>query len=624
MLFFFRNLILLNQNNITINSNDLIFGNTMPFKTQLEFELVSVIDDISNVIDPIYFWEFDAGTIDEVKDDILIINGMPHCYLGEVVEILSYEEGINEYINAYENDSDTISYYSNNKELKKFGLVLNLEENNIIKVVLLNCKSSEISQGDYVIRTFYSVQTRLGNGVLGCMINPLGEQLDEHTIDELTEQQLHNICTSIYYGSITAESPSIIQREPVKTPLYTGINAVDCFIPVGYGQRELIIGDRGTGKTSLGISIILHTLNHNLFYNEPWRKIEKFLFNTYRHSNFIACVYVAIGQKRAEIARLRQLLIDNNSYWYTAIVFTAAEDTPALQYLAPYAGCAIGEFFRDSGYKSILIYDDLSSHAVAYRQMALLLRRPPGREAYPGDVFYIHSRLLERSAQLNKNCGGGALASFPIIETRAGDISAYIATNVISITDGQIYLSSDLANKGNRPAVHLGLSVSRVGSAAQVSTMKGIARKIKLSYAMYKIVDGMDKLSEELDPSIMTYIRRGRCIDAALRQSMYVTYDLLNSFIPLYIISNGALDTLELKHLNFYLFALISPQVQNEFVLNSELFDINLDQFIESYDIMSDLSYAFNLSLFLSTYVLFAKNIAEWISTNISHLQLKL
>src|SRR6266480_295979 len=344
-----------------------------------------------------------------------------------------------------------------------FGIALNLEEEQV-GVVLLG-ESQELKEGDAVKRTNTIMSVPVGEALVGRVVNPLGQPVDgKGPIATKQRNALERI------------APGVLDRQPVREPLQTGIKAIDAMIPIGRGQRELIIGDRQTGKTAIAVDTIINQKGQN-----------------------VVCIYVAVGQKRSTVARVVKTLEEHGAMSYSIVVSATASDPASLQYLAPYAGCAMGEYFRDSGRHALIIYDDLSKHATAYRQLSLLLRRPPGREAYPGDVFYLHSRLLERAAKLSEKNGNGSLTALPIIETQAGDVSAYIPTNVISITDGQIYLESDLFYGGIRPAVNVGLSVSRVGGSAQIKAMRQVAGKLRLDLAQYREMAAFAQFGSDLD-----------------------------------------------------------------------------------------------------------------------------
>ena len=400
------------------------------------------------------------------------------------------------------------------------GMASNLE-NGFVGVVIFG-NDREILEGDIVYRTNTIVDIPVGKELLGRVVDPLGNDLDG----------LGAIKTALKQ-KVESKAPGIISRKSVFEPMQTGLKAVDSMVPVGRGQRELIIGDRQTGKTTIAIDTIL-----NQIYNNEKENNVKNLY----------CVYVAIGQKRSTIAQLIKVLNNADAFKYTSIVSATASDSAPLQYLAPYSGCSIGEWFRDNGMHALIIYDDLSKQAVAYRQMSLLLRRPPGREAYPGDVFYLHSRLLERAAKLNDNFGGGSLTALPIIETQAGDVSAYIPTNVISITDGQIFLESELFYSGVKPAINVGLSVSRVGSAAQLKAMKKIAGSLKLQLAQYREIELFAKFGSDLDASTQKILNRGSKLIELLKQDRYSPIPVELQVIIIYAGMNGYLDNLDISN----------------------------------------------------------------------------
>lgn len=434
--------------------------------------------------------------------------------------------------------------YTEGKECA--GLVLDLELE-AARLVLIKGSQRSIKKDFTLHRTFTGVKTTAGFGVLGLTINPLGIILNDlYSMDDAT------FLSDLIFIEIWNNSPGIIYRKQITFPVLTGIAAIDCFIPIGCGQRELIIGDNNTGKTSLAITMVISQKHIINVADYVWRTFESFFFHTTRLQRLVPCIYVFIGKRRSELVRIQNVLSTQGALHYTCLLFSGSDELASLQYLAAYSGCAIGEWFRDQGYHPIVIYDDLSEHAVAYRQIALLLRRPPGREAYPGDVFFVHSKLLERSAQLSKQCGGGSLTSFPIIETKGGDISSYIPTNVISITDGQIFLSKSMVNKGLRPAVDLGLSVSRVGSKAQLKCVKYVTKKIKRDYALYKAYEGLSKVSSDLDITLAGYVKRGVAIISFLKQSLYSTYNLYQMVIGFFLLSEGFLDNINLKNITLY------------------------------------------------------------------------
>jgi proton translocating ATP synthase F1 alpha subunit len=393
-------------------------------------------------------------------------------------------------------------------------MALNLETDNVGVVVLGNDR--EIQEGDIVKRTGAIVDVPIGIGLLGRVFDALGNVIDGH-----------GPIKSDVRKRVEIKAPGIIPRKSVHEPMQTGLKSVDCLVPIGRGQRELIIGDRQTGKTAIAIDTILN---------------QKKNFQTGDKDKQLYCIYVAIGQKRSTVANLVKVLRDNGALAYTIVVAATASDAAPLQFIAPYSGCAIGEYFRDNGLHALIIYDDLSKQAVAYRQMSLLLRRPPGREAYPGDVFYLHSRLLERAAKMNKQMGSGSLTALPVIETQAGDVSAYIPTNVISITDGQIFLETELFYKGIRPAINVGLSVSRVGSAAQIKAMKTVAGRLKLELAQYREVAAFAQFGSDLDAATQQLLNRGGQLTELLKQKQYVPMSAEEQVCVVYAGVRGFLD----------------------------------------------------------------------------------
>jgi F-type H+-transporting ATPase subunit alpha len=397
------------------------------------------------------------------------------------------------------------------------GMALNLEPDNVGIVVFGNDKL--IKEGDIVKRTGAIVDVPVGEQLLGRVVDALGQVIDGKGAIEATRAR------------VGVKAPGIIPRISVKEPMQTGIKAVDSLVPIGRGQRELIIGDRQTGKTAVAIDTII---NQKRFNDAPGNEKAK-----------LFCIYVAIGQKRSTVAQIVKRLTDADAMKYTIVVSATASDAAPLQYLAPYTGCAMGEFFRDNGKHALIIYDDLSKQAVAYRQMSLLLRRPPGREAYPGDVFYLHSRLLERAAKMSDAFGGGSLTALPIIETQAGDVSAYIPTNVISITDGQIFLETELFFKGIRPAINVGLSVSRVGSAAQMKAMKQVAGSMKLELAQYREVAAFAQFGSDLDAATQQLLNRGVRLTELLKQGQYVPMAVEDQVCVIYAGVRGMLDKVD-------------------------------------------------------------------------------
>ena len=419
----------------------------------------------------------DSGTIIQIGDGIARVYGLDDCMQGELLE------------------------FPNNV----YGMALNLEQDNV-GCVLLGSEEG-IKEGDIVKRTNKIVEVPVGEGILGRVVNPLGEEIDgKGPIN--------------YSGTrpIEVPAPSIIDRSSVNEPLQTGIKAIDSMVPIGKGQRELIIGDRQTGKTAIAVDTILNQKGKD-----------------------VICIYVAIGQKQSTVAHIVNTLEEMGALDYSIIVAGTASESAPLQYLAPYAGCSMGEYFMHKGKDVLIIYDDLSKHAVAYRTMSLLLRRPPGREAYPGDVFYIHSRLLERAAKLSKEHGGGSLTALPIIETLAGDVTAYIPTNVISITDGQIFLESELFNTGQRPAVNAGISVSRVGGNAQIKAMKQVSGTLRLELAQYTELAAFAQFGSDLDSDSKRRLEKGKRILEVLKQEQYKPMDVEKQIVILYATLNLSL-----------------------------------------------------------------------------------
>ncbi|QHD64952.1 F0F1 ATP synthase subunit alpha [Neorickettsia findlayensis] len=399
----------------------------------------------------------------------------------------------------------------------EIGLIQSIEYDHVGIVILTN--TQDIKEGDTVRRTKEPLRIPVGKKLLGRVIDPLGNPLDGG-----------GQIFADAYSPIEVKAPGILDRQPVKEPLQTGIKVIDLLIPIGRGQRELIIGDRQTGKTTIALDSIINQ-----------RDINKNLPDEQK----LYCVYVAIGQKCSTVARIMKTLQEQGAMEYTTIVLAGASDSAQSQFLAPYAGCSIGEYFRDNGMHCLIVYDDLSKHAVAYRQMSLLLRRPPGREAYPGDVFYIHSRLLERAAKMSDKNGAGSLTALPIIETQAGDVSAYIPTNVISITDGQIFLESELFNKGVKPAVNVGLSVSRVGSAAQIKAIKQVARSIKLELAQYREMEAFAQFGADLDETTQALLEKGRKLTELLKQNQHETLPVEEQVVLVFAANEGYFDDID-------------------------------------------------------------------------------
>jgi F-type H+-transporting ATPase subunit alpha len=392
-----------------------------------------------------------------------------------------------------------------------YGIVLNLEEDNV--GAALFAEPQQVREGDEVKRTGRIAEVPVGEAILGRVVNALGQPIDDRGPIKTTEAR-----------RIEIKAPGVIKRQPVKEPLQTGIKAIDSMIQIGRGQRELIIGDRQTGKTAIAVDTIINQRGQN-----------------------VNCIYVAIGQKRSTVAQVVERLTRAGAMEYTTVVVATASEAAPLQYIAPYSGCTMGEYFRDTGRHALLVYDDLSKHAQAYRQLSLLLRRPPGREAYPGDVFYLHSRLLERAAKMSDEYGGGSLTALPIIETQAGDVSAYIPTNVISITDGQIVLDADLFNSGFRPAVNVGLSVSRVGFSAAVKAMKQVGGTLKLDLAQYREMAAFAQFGSELDPSSQRLLHRGERLTEMLKQNQYEPLPIEKEVLIIFAANEGYLDKLEVN-----------------------------------------------------------------------------
>ena len=426
-----------------------------------------------------------------------------------------------------------------------FGLVLNLEEDNVGAVLLGEAEA--IKEGDQVKRTGRIASVPVGESLVGRVVNALGQPIDGKGPIDASE-----------YRPIERLAPGVVDRRPVKEALQTGIKAIDAMIPIGRGQRELIIGDRQTGKTAIAVDAIINQKGKDVF-----------------------CIYVAVGQKRSTVAQVVKTLEECGAMAYTIVVAATASELAPLQYIAPYAGCAMGEYFRDSGRHALCIYDDLSKHAQAYRQLSLLLRRPPGREAYPGDVFYLHSRLLERAAKLNDELGGGSLTALPIIETQLGDVSAYIPTNVISITDGQIYLENDLFFAGIRPAINVGLSVSRVGGSAQIKAMRQVAGKLRLDLAQYREMAAFAQFGSELDKATQAQINRGGRMVEVLKQGQYSPLEVERQVLIIYAGTAGHLDELPIEAVSQFEGALyksvegrypsILPEIREKRELNDAL-----------------------------------------------------
>jgi F-type H+-transporting ATPase subunit alpha len=420
----------------------------------------------------------ETGIILSVGDGIAHIYGLEHVMAGELLE---FPHGV-------------------------YGMVLNLEQDNVGSVLF--GEDTLIGEGDTVKRTKRIAQVPVGEELIGRVVNSLGQPLDDGPAIEAK-----------HFRNIEQKAPGIVARMPVKEPLQTGLKAIDSMIPIGRGQRELIIGDRGTGKTALAVDTLLNQKGKGVY-----------------------CFYVAIGQKRSTVARVVDLFRKYGAMEYTTVIAATASDPAPLQYIAPYTGCSMGEYFRDSGRHALCVYDDLSKHAQAYRQLSLLLRRPPGREAFPGDIFYLHSRLLERAAKLKDELGGGSLTALPIIETQAGDVSAYIPTNVISITDGQIYLESELFYSGVRPAINVGLSVSRVGGNAQIKAMKQVAGSLRLDLAQYREMAAFAQFGSDLDKATQAQLARGSRLVEILKQPQYKPLPVEKQILIIFAGTNGYLE----------------------------------------------------------------------------------
>jgi F-type H+-transporting ATPase subunit alpha len=427
----------------------------------------------------------ETGVVLSVGDGIAKVYGLDKCMAGELLEFPG----------------------------PLYGMALNLEEDNV--GIAIFGEDRHIKEGDTVKRTGRIAEVPVGEAVIGRVINPLGQPIDGKGPIQAKE-----------YRRIEIKAPGIIARQPVKEPLQTGIKAIDSMIPIGRGQRELIIGDRQTGKTAIALDTIINQKGQGVF-----------------------CFYVAIGQKQSTVARVVAKLTEMGAMEYTTVVSASASEPAPLLFIAPYCGCTMGEYFRDSGQHALCIYDDLSKHAVAYRQLSLLLRRPPGREAYPGDVFYLHSRLLERAAKMNDKLGGGSLTALPVIETQAGDVSAYIPTNVISITDGQIFLESDLFNSGVRPAVNVGISVSRVGGNAQIKAMKQVAGSLRLDLAQYREMQAFAQFGSDLDKSTQAMLARGARMVELLKQPQYRPMTVDQQILIIFAGTRGYVDSYPIESL---------------------------------------------------------------------------
>jgi F-type H+-transporting ATPase subunit alpha len=471
----------------------------------------------------------ETGLVLNVGDGIARIHGLEKCMAGELLE---FTGGI-------------------------MGMALNLEEDNVGAAIL--GEDIHIKEGDTVKRTGSIVSVPVGAALRGRVVNPLGQPIDGQGPIETSERQVIDI-----------KAPGIVKRQSVKEPLQTGLKAIDALVPIGRGQRELIIGDRQTGKTAVAVDTIIN-----------------------QKGGDVTCIYVAVGQKRSTVAQVVAKLKAHGAMDYTIVVAATASDPAPLQYIAPFSGATMGEYFRDHGQHALIIYDDLSKQAVAYRQLSLLLRRPPGREAYPGDVFYLHSRLLERAAKLSTAEGGGSLTALPIIETQAGDVSAYIPTNVISITDGQIFLESDLFFSGVRPAINVGLSVSRVGGSAQIKAMKSVAGTLRLDLAQYRELEAFAQFGSDLDKATQRQLARGARLVEILKQGQYEPLPVEKQVLVVYAATKGYVDKYEVSQLGKYereLYAFVEgkkpellPQIREKKALDDDL-TAKINKALEEFD----------------------------------------
>lgn len=457
---------------------------------------------------------YEVGIVVQVGDGVARVYGLTQCMASELIE---FPHGV-------------------------FGMALNLEEDNV--GCILFGDYTLVKEGDEARRTGRVASMPVGEEMVGRVINPLGQPVDGKGPISTTK-----------YLPIERKALGVIARQPVKEPLQTGIKAIDSMIPIGRGQRELIIGDRQTGKTAVAVDTIINQKGQNVY-----------------------CIYVAIGQKQSTVAQVVAKLQESGAMEYTTVITAAASDPAPMQFLAPYSGATLGEYFRDQGKHALCIYDDLSKQAAAYREVSLLLRRPPGREAYPGDVFYLHSRLLERASKLSDELGGGSLTALPIIETQAGDVSAYIPTNVISITDGQIYLEPNLFNSGVRPAINVGISVSRVGSSAQIKAMKKVAGSLRLDLAQYRALEAFTKFGSDLDKTTLQQLTRGSRLVEILKQGQYNPYPVEKQVVIIFAGTNGYLDEIPLSEVKRY---------ENEFL---ELMELKHKDILENIASTGDLS----------------------------------
>ncbi len=479
---------------------------------------------------------YEVGTVVQIGDGVARVYGLTKCMASELIE---FPHGV-------------------------FGMALNLEEDNV--GCILFGDYTQVREGDEVRRTGRVASMPVGEAMIGRVINPLGQPVDGK-----------GPITTDKFSPIERKALGVIARQPVKEPLQSGIKAIDSMIPIGRGQRELIIGDRQTGKTAVAVDTIINQKGKGVF-----------------------CIYVAIGQKQSTVAQVVAKLQEAGAMEFTTVITAAASDPAPMQFLAPYSGAALGEFFRDSGRHALCIYDDLSKQAAAYREVSLLLRRPPGREAYPGDVFYLHSRLLERASKLSDELGGGSLTALPIIETQAGDVSAYIPTNVISITDGQIYLEPNLFNSGVRPAINVGISVSRVGSSAQIKAMKKVAGSLRLDLAQYRALEAFTKFGSDLDKATLQQLTRGARLVEILKQGQYTPYPVEKQVVIIFAGTNGYLDEIPVHEVKrFEKEFLESMELRHKDVLDiiSSTGDLNEDTTVKLKQILDDFTNNFKVSV---------------------------
>lgn len=479
---------------------------------------------------------YEVGTVVQIGDGVARVYGLTKCMASELIE---FPHGV-------------------------FGMALNLEEDNV--GCILFGDYTLVKEGDEARRTGRVASMPVGEAMVGRVINPLGQPVDGKGPIETTQ-----------FLPIERKALGVIARQPVKEPLQTGIKAIDSMIPIGRGQRELIIGDRQTGKTAVAVDTIIN-----------------------QNGKGVYCIYVAIGQKQSTVAQVVAKFQETGAMEYTTVISAAASDSAPMQFLAPYSGATLGEFFRDSGRHALCIYDDLSKQAAAYREVSLLLRRPPGREAYPGDVFYLHSRLLERASKLNEELGGGSLTALPIIETQAGDVSAYIPTNVISITDGQIYLEPNLFNAGVRPAINVGISVSRVGGSAQIKAMKKVAGRLRLDLAQYRELEAFTKFGSDLDKTTLQQLTRGARLVEILKQGQYTPYPVEKQVISMYAGTNGYIDEIPLAEVGRFEKELLEYiEMKHKDILNSitETKDLTEDNTSKLKNVLEEFSSNFKVSI---------------------------